>query len=75
MNPVQQYRTITLRAPLVLMVCKMLYGCREQYVPKIKKVNLNNTIEDVFINTSADTKCSRAELITDCPFNKQSQNG
>lgn len=43
-------------------------------MPKIKKVNLNNTIEDAFINTSADTKCSRAELITDCSFNKQYQN-
>ena len=74
MNPVQPYRTITLRAPLVLVVCKMLYECKEQYVPKIKKVNLNNTIEDVFIYTSADTKFSRAELITDCPFNKKYQN-
>ena len=74
MNPVQPYRTITLRTPLVLMVCKMLYECREQYVPKIKKVNLNNTIEDVFICISADTKFSRAELIIDCPFNKEYQN-
>jgi hypothetical protein len=56
------------------MVCKMLYECKEQYVPKIKKDNLNNTIEDVFITTSADAKYSRAELITDCPLNKQYQN-
>jgi len=40
---------------LLVMVCILLYACKEKYTPEIKDVNPNYLVVDGFINTGADS--------------------
>jgi len=40
---------------LVLVICVLLYACKEKYLPEIKDVNPNYLVVDGFINTGSDS--------------------
>lgn len=40
---------------MLLVICILLYSCREKYLPEIKDINPNYLVVDGFINTGADS--------------------